>query len=327
MLVRVRRPLYGGPVHAGPAIKTEGLKKRYGRHLALAGLDLEIEPGTVFGMIGPNGAGKTTTMRLLLDIIRPTAGRVRVLGQDPLAGGAALRRRIGFLPGELHLEGRIQGRDLLAHFARISGDVAKGRIDGLADRLGLDLGRPVRSLSKGNKQKLGLVQAFMHDPELLVLDEPTSGLDPLVQQEFFAMLREAKANGQTVFLSSHVLSEIQQVADAVGILRTGELVTVSTVSKLRESAMRRVRVLVRSEQASAMRRSLEHVAGLAELTATGADDGQTQFTAMLGEGVDSFVAALSGHEVADLVVEEADLEEAVLRFYGTDLRATEEVTA
>src|SRR5690554_2270824 len=173
------------------AIETRALSKRYGPTAALAGLDLKIEPGEVFGLIGPNGAGKTTAMRLMLDIIRPSSGSARVLGKAPREGGAQLRRRIGFLPGELRLEGRARAGELLEHFARISGPVAPGAITQLAERLGLDLSRPAGKLSKGNKQKVGLVQAFMHRPELLILDEPTSGLDPLVQQEFLAMVREA----------------------------------------------------------------------------------------------------------------------------------------
>src|SRR5690554_2489430 len=214
------------------AIETRQLAKNYGNNTALHGLDLSVEEGSVFGVIGPNGAGKTTTMRLLLDIIRPTSGSAQVLGRDPRRAGAHTRRSIGFVPGELRLDGRVTGRQLLRHYARISGPVASGAIDGFADRLGLDLGRQVRTLSKGNKQKLGLVQAFMHEPRLLVLDEPTSGLDPLVQQEFLTMVREAKNKGQTVFLSSHVLSEIQQAADSVAILNAGRIVTVSDVESL-----------------------------------------------------------------------------------------------
>src|SRR5690606_15413333 len=155
--------------------------------------DLQVRPGTVFGLIGPNGAGKTTTLRTLVDVIRPTSGTVRVLGDEPRRGGPALRRRIGYVPGELHLEGRVSGHRLLAFYAEVSGDpggagafLATARV--FADRLGVDLNRPVRMLSKGNKQKVGLIQAFMHRPELLILDEPTSGLDPLMQREFLAMV-------------------------------------------------------------------------------------------------------------------------------------------
>ena len=293
------------------AVETAALTKKYGSTLALDGLDLAVEPGTVFGVIGPNGAGKTTTMRLLLDIVRPTSGEVRVLGADPRTGGPTLRRRIGFLPGELRLEGRVSGRALLDHYARISGPVATGAVDDLADRLGLDLSRHVRQLSKGNKQKLGLIQAFMHKPPLLVLDEPTSGLDPLVQREFLAMVREARDAGQTVFLSSHVLSEIQQAADEVVILRDGRLVTVSDVDSLRLTAIRRVRVGIADATPDVIRRTLEGVPRLTELTVDG-----ERVSATIEGDVDPFVKTLARLTVRDLTVEEPDLEESVIRLYG-----------
>jgi len=209
---------------------TRALSKRYGETTALDSLDLELTRGEVFGLIGPNGAGKTTTMRLLLDIIRPSSGEARVLGVDPRSGAASLRRHIGYLPGELRLEGRIAARTALEQFADISGPVPAGTIDSLAERLGLDLSRRVGRLSKGNKQKLGIIQAFMHRPSFLVLDEPTSGLDPLVQQEFLSMVTEAAAAGQTVLLSSHVLREVERSADRVGGLYRGKLVTLGAAS-------------------------------------------------------------------------------------------------
>lgn len=298
------------------AVETHALTKRYGRRTALTGIDLQIEPGTIYGVIGPNGAGKTTTMRLLLDIIRPTSGHARVLGVDPREGGAALRRRIGFLPGELRLEGRVTGRALLKHFERISGPVAQGTIETLAERLDLDLSRQVRKLSKGNKQKLGIVQAFMHKPDLLVLDEPTSGLDPLVQQEFLALTREARENGQTVFLSSHVLSEIQQVADTVAILRSGRVVTVSDVDSLRATAVRRVAVSFADATAAALQKSFARDAHLAELTITSGE--RTTVTGTVEGDIDPFIKAIAGYTVTDLRVEEPDLEESVLGLYAKE---------
>jgi ABC-2 type transport system ATP-binding protein len=181
-----------------------GVHKRYRRVEALRGIDLQVRPGELVALLGPNGAGKTTTIRLLLDLIRPTSGRVTVLGVDPRRDGVALRRRVGYLAGEFVVDGRQTGRELLTYLGNLRGGVAGARIDQLAERLELDLGRRIGSLSKGNRQKLGLVQAFMHAPELLILDEPTSGLDPLLQREFIAMAREAKQAGRTVFMSSHV---------------------------------------------------------------------------------------------------------------------------
>ncbi len=298
------------------ALETHALTKRYGRRMALHGIDLAVEAGTIFGVIGPNGAGKTTTMRLMLDIIRPTSGRAIVLGQDPRSGGSALRRRIGFLPGDLRLEGRVTGRALLRHYEQISGPVAPGVVNRLAERLDLDLSVHVRKLSKGNKQKLGVVQAFMHEPDLLVLDEPTSGLDPLVQQEFLAMVREAKNNGQTVFLSSHVLSEIQQVADTVAILRAGELVRVSDVDSLRATALRRVNATFADATAAAVRTALARHPHLAALEVS---DGETiAVTGTLEGAVDEFVKTLAGFTVTHLTVTEPDLEESVIGLYAKE---------
>jgi ABC-2 type transport system ATP-binding protein len=306
-----------------PVIETRALTKRYGRRTALHGIDLTIEPGRVFGVIGPNGAGKTTTMRVLLDIIRATSGDVRVLGHDPRTAGPALRRRIGYLPGELALEGRSTARSLLRHYAELNGGADDRRIDELAERLGLELGRPVRSLSKGNKQKVGLVQAFVHRPDLLVLDEPTSGLDPLVQQEFLTMVREAREAGQTVFLSSHVISEIQQAADDVAVLRAGRIVDVSTVERLRAAARRSVRITVRAADRDALLTRLSTVPQLDDLTVVELE-GSVVVHGMLGDGVAPFVAAVSASDVLDLVVQEPDLESAVLGFYGPSTDTEEE---
>ncbi|HET8682064.1 MAG TPA: ABC transporter ATP-binding protein, partial [Micromonosporaceae bacterium] len=221
---------------AEPAIRTEGLVKTYGRNRGLAGLDLAVRTGEVYGFLGPNGAGKTTTIRLLLDLIRPTAGRARVLGLDPRADGVTLRRRVGYLAGDFLVNGRQTARELLTYLGNLRGGVPRAAVDALAERLDLDTTRQIAALSRGNRQKVGLVQAFMHSPELLVLDEPTVGLDPLLQQEFVAMVREARAAGQTVFMSSHVMSEVQQTADRVGIIREGRLVAVEQVEQLRERA-------------------------------------------------------------------------------------------
>ncbi|SFQ17564.1 ABC-2 type transport system ATP-binding protein [Amycolatopsis arida] len=202
-------------------IELDRLSKKYGRRRGLVGLTLDIERGEVFGFLGPNGAGKSTTLRLLLDLIRPTGGRAMVLGRDPRTAGPAPRRRVGYLPGDFVVDGRQRVDECLTFLANLRGGVARARIVELAERLDLELDARIGSLSKGNRQKVGLVQAFAHQPELLILDEPTSGLDPLVQQEFLAMVREARAAGQTVFMSSHIMSEVERVADRVGIIREG----------------------------------------------------------------------------------------------------------
>ena len=297
-----------------PAIATHALTKRYGSNTAVAALDLTVEPGTVFGLIGPNGSGKTTTLRMLLDIIRPTSGTATVLGVSPRAGGSALRRRIGYIPGDLRLGGRIRGRTLLHHFADISAPVPAGRIDSLAERLGLDLAQPVGTLSKGNRQKLGLIQAFMHDPALLILDEPTSGLDPLVGREFLEMVREARAAGRTILLSSHVLSEIQQTADMVAVLSQGRIVAQGDVASLRLNSLRHVRASVSGAEPTRLRDQLVHLAGLTGTVTARGDTVHLQGT--LEGGVDPFIKVLARYRVLDLAVEEPDLEESVLSLYG-----------
>lgn len=298
------------------AIEITQLQKKYRQRTALHALDLRVQPGTVFGLIGPNGAGKTTTLRTLVDIIRPTSGSVRVLGEDPRHGGAALRRRIGYVPGELRLDGRISGHRMLSFYGEVSGGSStSATARDLADRLGVDLDRPVHTLSKGNKQKLGLIQAFMHTPELLILDEPTSGLDPLVQREFLAMLREAKNAGQTVLLSSHVLSEIQQAADEVAVLASGRVVADGDVASLRLGSVRRVRVRIRTADGAAARAVFERVPGIEGLDAA-AHGESVQLSATIEGEIDPFVKALAQYEVHELTVEEPDLEESVLRLYG-----------
>ena len=224
------------------AVMTEALTKVYGRRRGLDGLNLEVRTGEVFGFLGPNGAGKTTTIRILLDLIRPTSGSARVLGQEPRAGGHRLRRRLGYLPGDFVVAGGQTGLELLTFLGTLRGGVTPARVRALAERLDLDLRAPIRKLSKGNRQKVGLIQAFMHEPDLLILDEPTSGLDPLLQQTFLAMVAEARSAGQTVFMSSHVLAEVQQSADRIGIIRDGRMIAVERIETLRVRAVRRVEI-------------------------------------------------------------------------------------
>lgn len=300
-------------------VTTTALSKSYGSHRALENLDLLVELGEVFGLIGPNGSGKTTTMRLLLDIIRPTSGSVRVLGVNPRVGGAALRSRIGYLPGELRLTERYSGRELLDFYAGSAGPATRGYAAELAARLGLDTSRQIRKLSKGNKQKLGLVQALMHRPELLLLDEPSSGLDPLVQQEFLQLMREARDRGQTVLLSSHVMSEIQQVAGRVGILRRGRLVRLAAAAELRAEAPRRLRITFSTVEAPAALEALAQLPGLLDVRQEMADEaGQVSVLARLQGSPAPLLQVLARFEVQDIVIAEPNLEEAVLELYAQE---------
>lgn len=230
------------PAVSTPAIAASGLSKDYGSGRGLFELDLEIEQGEVFGFLGPNGAGKSTTMRLLLDLIRPTSGSAQVLGLDTGRDSLGIRGRVGFLPGDLAMYGKLTGRVVLDYLAGLRGGVDRRVRDSLVERFDADLDRPIRELSTGNRQKLGLVQAFMHEPELLILDEPIAGLDPLVQQSFHALLGEVSAQGHTVFLSSHTLSEVERVTHRLAILREGRLVIVDSLENLRKVAVQRLEI-------------------------------------------------------------------------------------
>ena len=221
-------------------IETEKLTKSYGPNRGIVDLDLEVDEGEVFGFLGPNGAGKTTTIRTLLDHLRPTSGRARIFGIETTADPVAIHRRTGYLPGEFALYDRLTGGQTIEYFGNLRGGVDPAYRASLIERLDLDPSRRFKEYSKGNKQKLGLVIAFQHRPGLLVLDEPTSGLDPLVQQAFYGLVREAQAEGRTVFLSSHVLSEVERTCDRVAIVRDGRLVRTGRVDTLRDLAHHQV---------------------------------------------------------------------------------------
>ena len=292
------------------AIRTEALAKTYGKRRGLDRLNLEVRLGEIYGFLGPNGAGKTTTIRILLDLIRPSGGRASVLGHDPRDGGPALRRRLGYLAGDFSVDAGQSGRELLTHLGHLRGGVSHQRIDVLADRLDLDLTVRIKSLSKGNRQKVGLVQAFMHEPELLILDEPTSGLDPMLQQTFLALVREAKSAGQTVFMSSHVLSEVQQTADRVGIIRDGRMVAVEAVETLRRRAVRRVEI--RFDEPVALD-AFSDLPGVSDATVEG-----SVLRCRLAGRADAVVKAASRYPVESIVVEEPDLEELFLAYYQSE---------
>jgi len=297
------------------AIHTQELTKRYGRRRGQSGLDLSVQTGEVYGFLGPNGAGKTTTIRLLLDLIRPTSGHLELLGGDPRRDGVALRRRVGYLPGDFTVDGRQTSLELLTYLGNLRGGVPRTRMTALAERLDLDLTVRIRSLSKGNRQKVGLVQAFMHTPELLILDEPTSGLDPLLQQTFLAMVREARTAGQTVFMSSHVMSEVQATADRVGIVREGVMVAVERVEELRERAIRQVEIHFEDPVTVA---EFEVLPGVSDVTLS-----VGVLRCRLNGRADALVKAAARHTVIGLRSEEPDLEELFVTYY----RGAEHVAA
>ena len=295
------------PSESSPAIEASGLSKTYrGGVEALAELEMRVEHGEVFGLLGPNGAGKSTLIRVMLDLIRPTAGRATLLGVDSRAGAAA-RARIGYVPGDPRLAPRLTGRQQLASLARLQGGVAADTAAGLVERFEVPLDRPIRNLSRGNRQKIALIQAFAHEPELLVLDEPTSGLDPLVQDEFRRLVREQAQTGRTVFLSSHSLDEVQHVADRVGIIRAGRMVAVETVEGLLARSVRHVVVRFAQPTTTAEFASLPSVR---DVTADG-----TVVRMRVHGPIDALVKVLARHEVVDMTSTPADLEEIFLAYY------------
>ena len=295
-----------------PAVRTRGLSKSYGNVQALRGVDLEVRTGEIFGFLGPNGSGKTTTIRCLLDLIRPSGGSMRVLGLDPRTESLAVRARVGYLPGELRLDDNITADGVFRFFNHLRGDRAdRGFIRELAERLDLDLGTPVKNFSKGNKQKVGIIQALMHRPELLLLDEPTSGLDPLIQQEVLRLIGSAREAGATVFFSSHVLSEVQEVAERVAILRSGEVVEVAETTALINRALRRVRVRFRQPTDAV---ALDHVPGVKIL---GRDDRGGVLLQVSGE-MDGLIKAVAAFPVSDFETERPSLEEVFLAYYEGD---------
>jgi ABC-type multidrug transport system ATPase subunit len=291
-----------------PIIETERLTKSYGAHRGIVDIDLAVAAGEAFGFLGPNGAGKTTTIRTLLDHLRPTSGRARVFGIDTTVDPVAIHRRVGYLPGEFALYDKLTGAQTIDYFASLRDGVDPRYQADLIARLDIDPSRRFREYSKGNKQKIGLIVALQHRPDLLILDEPTSGLDPLVQQTFYEVIREAKAEGRTIFLSSHILGEVEKTCDRVAIIREGRLVKVDRVEALRDLAHHQVELRFVSEVP---------VAAFAALP--GVSDVSTEehlLRLRVAGSITPVVREAARHELIDFVSREPSLEETFLAQYG-----------
>ena len=295
-------------------IRTQSLSYAYRHGRGIEQVDLDVAGGEVFGFLGPNGAGKTTTIRVLLDFLRPSSGSAQVFGLDSRSDSIAIRERTGYLPGDFTLPPMLTGAQVLDWLSSLRPTTLPVRRDELVERFGVQLDRPMKQLSKGNRQKIGLVQAFQHSPELVILDEPTSGLDPLVQDEFHRLVREFVAEGGTVFLSSHSLDEVQHTADRVGIIRAGELVTVETVDDLRGRGLRRVTLTVAAGTGDAVAPQLEAINGVGDITRRG----DVFEFAIVGDYATA-LAGLGKLPVIDMLSRAADLDEVFLALYrGTD---------
>jgi ABC-2 type transport system ATP-binding protein len=291
------------------AIQTIGLKKTYGSTRALRGLDLEVRPGEIFGFLGPNGAGKTTTIRCLLDLIRPNGGEIRVLGLDPQKDPVAVRTRTGYLPGELHFDENMTVEGALRFLNRLRGGKTDWEyVRRICDRIDLALRQAIRNLSKGNKQKVGVVQALMHRPELLLLDEPTFGLDPLVQREVLRLVMEARAAGTTIFFSSHILSEVQEIADRVGIIRRGVLAEVADKATLMNRSLYRAHIHFKEPVDAKALASLPGVKILDQ-------ENGLRITLQIEGEMDRLIKTLAGYPVMFFESERPSLEEIFLSYY------------
>jgi ABC-2 type transport system ATP-binding protein len=289
------------------AIRTEGLTKDYGGGRGLFDLDLEVAEGEAFGYLGPNGAGKSTTIRVLMDLIHPTRGSASIFGLDTMRQSVKVKRLVGYMPGELPQFGGLRGRDIAGHFGALRGGVDQARVKEICERFDLDLRLKFRQYSSGNKRKLGILLAFMHRPKVLVLDEPTNGLDPLNQQEFNKLVNEARADGATVFLSSHVLSEVEHVCQRVGIIRRGKLVRAARLEELHEMRVRRVEVEFAGDAEPQL---FEHLPGIENVQS---NHHRVTFTAR--GSLEPVADALAGHHVVNLASHEPSLEEVFLSYY------------
>ena len=296
-----------------PIIVIDQLKKSYGKIQAVNGISMSVEHGEIFGFLGPNGAGKTTTIRCMLDVIRPTRGTIRILGLDAQRDKLALHQYIGYLPGDVHLPGQMTGKQIINYFSRLQGSEPVLLKD-LVARFDVEMKRPLKGYSKGMRQKIGIVLAFMCDPQVLILDEPTSGLDPLLQKVFNEFLLEEQARGKTIFMSSHIMSEVEKVCHRIAVIRKGELVTVEEVETLREKAGQRVTVEFGDPVAE------EELSRIPAVSMVRRSNGHYQFN--VSGSMDPLIKALSRHEVIRLQVEEAPLEEVFLKFYEEPEKTT-----
>jgi ABC-2 type transport system ATP-binding protein len=289
-------------------ISTEKLTKYYGPHRGIVEVDLEVQEGEAFGFLGPNGAGKTTMIRTLLDHIRPTRGKATIFGIETSVDPVAIHRRVGYLPGEFALYDKLTGGQTIEYFANLRGGVDPLYQHDLITRLDIDPSRKFKELSKGNKQKIGLIVALQHRPDLLILDEPTSGLDPLVQQTFFELVREARGEGRTIFLSSHIIDEVDRTCDRVAIIREGRLVQVDRIEAIRRLAFHHVELSFRQPVAAAV---FEPIDGVSEVVAEG-----DQVRMRVNGPIGAVIAAAAPHGLVDVVSREPNLEDVFLAQYG-----------
>jgi ABC-2 type transport system ATP-binding protein len=290
-----------------PVIELKNVTKMYGKSRGVKGVTFSVGQGSVYGFLGPNGAGKTTTISMLVDLIRPTSGKIDVFGLDSVSDSLAIRRRIGFLAGDFVLDSNLTGWQQLEYFGNLRGGFDKDYVRGLAGRLSCNLNRKFKTLSRGNKQKVGLISALMHQPELLIFDEPTTGLDPLVQAEFNNIILEHQKQGKTAFISSHLLSEIQEICDEVAFIREGKVIAVKRMSEIAKSAPRRLRIISSDPALAQQLRTLKGIKQLAH--------SQGSIVCTYEGDINALLKLLQAIKLKDLTIQEEDLETVFMRYY------------
>ncbi len=293
-------------------IQVSNLTKRYGANRGIQDVSFTIQEGEVFGFLGPNGAGKTTTIRTLMGLLKPTSGQARIGGLDCWSQSPAVKRLVGYLPGEYAFDPALTGAQIIEYLGHLRGGVDQAYVKQLVERLDFDPGKRFRAYSRGNKQKIGLVQAFMHKPHLLILDEPTSGLDPLNQQEFYKLVAEVRADGRTIFLSSHILPEVEHTCDRVGIIREGQLIQTNEVHKLKELKQNDVEI------SFATTASPDWFQRLPEVISATTGNGGTSVRLTVRGDLTGVIQVASEHNASNIVSHEPNLEEVFLRFYETE---------
>lgn len=297
----------GTIVVMSPVIKLTNLTKTYGASRGITDVNLEVQKGTIFGFLGPNGAGKTTTISILVDLLRPTTGSAEIFGKDTRINGIEIRKRIGYLSGDMELDGSLTGRQQLEYFGSIRGTYNEKYVNELATKLESDLSKKIKTLSRGNKQKIGLISALMHKPELLILDEPTSGLDPLIQEQFNAIILDHKKAGNTTFISSHILSEVQELCDHVAFIKEGKLIANEPISAIAQDAPYQITIVSDDKSLTTILKKLP------EVHAT--DAKHTSFSFTYAGEITKLLKVISKYTIVDISITKGNLEETFVEYY------------
>lgn len=288
-------------------IKLTNLTKTYGKNRGIKDISLEVPKGTIYGFLGPNGAGKTTTISMLVNLLRPTAGKAEIFGKDTQTDGLEIRKNIGYLAGDMALDGSLTGKQQLQYFGSIRGVYNDSYVDELAEKLESDLSKKIKTLSRGNKQKIGLISALMHKPQLLILDEPTSGLDPLIQEQFNAIIHEHKNAGNTTFISSHILSEVQELCDHVAFIKNGRIIANEPIRTITHKAPYKVVLTCKDKRFAVAIQKTPHIKAV--------QIAHSKITFLYSGNIDTLLKTIAAHSITDISITKGDLEATFMEYY------------